>query len=509
MVLCMLAVPILRGQGSVAGTVVNSVTGDPVSGATVELLIAGRKEPAARTITGVSGAFRFSELAAGEYAPTFDADHYFASHGERFQVTAAPQAVRLDGELEPITTLRGRVLDADGKPLAGVRLELFTRTGRQGITSFVSDKDGNYRSRELEPGAYFLLARPDHGLSHGPDSKQAPAEPKDKKLWAPTFYPNVTDATLADPIQATGGELNGYDIRLRSVPAFRIRGTVRDSRGNPAAGVPVTLRNADLWYLESFSRPDAEAVSGPGGVFEFSEIGPGNWRIFAEAKAGSEGPRGFAVSTVSRHDEDDVQIRMAEPFRLDGAIELAGAAEPGKISTVVLSPVDGPRRNQADASVKDKAFQLDRVYPGRYRVRPPQVAGYYLDRVRLGEQDVTGQVVDLAAGAAPLRLIYRSDSGSASGSVEDGAGATVVLFSKEQSYLAEDFLITTRCSVDGKFAADRVRPGEYAAMAFRRVERDLLLEPSFVQRITRGAVSVRVEPGRTASVELRVSAWPQ
>ncbi|SPE34704.1 conserved exported hypothetical protein [Candidatus Sulfopaludibacter sp. SbA3] len=511
--LLLFAAPLLLAQGTVEGTVLNSVTRAPVPGAIVELYAAGAKEAVSHTVTGASGAYRFADLPPGEYTPSFDADHFYASHAsdpwcKAFKVTAAGETLHIDAELDPITKLSGRVLDADGKPLAGVRVETFTRTTRQGIMSFTTDKDGYFHPPELQPGAYFLLARPNHGLNIGKNVKinePPPPEQTEKKIWAPTFYPNVTDATQAEPIQATGGELNGYDIRLRSVPAYRIRGVVRDESGSPAAKVPIELRNADLWYLSGVSRPDAETVSGDGGVFEFTEVGPGNWRISAEFKRGNVELRGFVVTLVSRHDEEDVQLRLNAPFSMEGSVQ-----PDCKAKDVGLQPVDGPMRNQAYGAVNSEhLFRISGIYPGRYKIIPPTVAGHYISQIRLGEQDVTGQVVDLAPGAPPIRLTYRSDTGSARGTVENGANAMVVLFPKDETYLAADFLATVRCGPDGKFELTGLRPGDYSAMAFNRVELDLLEEPAFVQRVTRGAVSVHVEPGQMASVELRLAVWPQ
>jgi hypothetical protein len=468
---------------------------------------AGVKDAVGHTVTGPSGTFRISGLAPGEYKPAFDADAFFATRNsdpcsKPFTITPAGETIHVDAELDPATKLSGRVLDGDGKPLARVRVETFTRMTRQGIMSFLTDKDGYFHSPELQPGAYFLLARPNRGLTIGKDSKvnEPELDKPEKKIWAPTFYPGVSEVTQAQAIAATGGELTGYDIRLRSIPVYRIRGVLRDEEGNPAAKVPLALRNAGLWYLESFSRPEAETVSGANGAFEFTDVGPGNWRVDAEWKRDGGELHGYTQITVSRHDEEAVQIRLNAPFTLEGSTE---ASAPVKLKGVYLTPVDGPRHDQRYADIVDGRLLLKGLYPGAYTLQNASVEGVYLAQVRLGGQDVTGKSFDLAPGAPPLHLIYRSDTGSVRGVVEKGGSAIVVLFMKGE------FPTTVHCTAGGTFEFKGLRPGDYSAVAFSRVEPDLFDDPAVRQQIARNGVSVRVDRGQSASVELRVTAWVQ
>ena len=495
------AAPLLLAQGAVEGVVIDSITRAPVPGATVDLLLAGKS--AHRAIAGASGAFRFSDVPPGEYTPSFDADHYFVFQADSFRITSAGETIHTQGELDPATKLTGHVLDPDGKPIPGVMVSTFTLTTRQGIMSFVTDKEGAFHPPDLQPGAYYLLAHPNRGMSLPKNIKgQWNIQKQDeKRILAPTYYPGVADKSQATLVVASGGELNGYDIHLRSVPVFRIRGTVYDETGKPAAKVPLTIRSADLRFGETFSNPDADTVSAAGGTFEFTDVAPGNWRIASEWKPGSVELHGFAIATVSRHDEEDVAVRLAAPFPVDGSVE----SDPG-LKSVYLMPDDGPSRYDSYSDVDDEGrFHFKNVYPGRYRISPSRVTGAYLAEVRLGEQDVTGQPVDLALGSPPIRLVYRSDVGAVSGTVKDGAHAIVVLFPDRLG----DTPAIVRCSYEGKFELPDLRPGDYSAMAFNRIERDFVIDPVFAQRFSGRGVSVRVEPSRTASVELPLTVWAQ
>jgi hypothetical protein len=497
----------LYGQGTFEGSVLNSINGQPVSGATVDVFAEGAKDAIGHTVTGPGGTFRISSLPPGEYKPAFDADAFFASHAgdpwsKSFAITEAGETIHADAELDPSTKLSGRVLDGDGKPLAGVRVETFTRTTRQGVMSFLTDKDGYFHPPELQPGAYFLVARPNRGLTIGKNLKvnEPELDKPEKQIWAPTFYPGVSDVTQAQAILATGGELSGYDIRLRAIPVYRVRGVLRDETGNPAPNVPVALRNSGLWYLETFSRPDAETVTGADGSFDFADVGPGTWRVDAEWKRGDVDLHGSRLVTVSRHDEEDVRVRLDPPFTLQGSAEGPASI---KLKGVYVTPLDGPRLYQSYADIVGGRFLVKGLYPGAYTLQNASVEGVYLAQVRLGEQDVTGKPLDLAPGAPPLHLVYRSDTGSVRGRVEKGGNASVVLFTDGESPS------TVRCAPDGTFEFKGLKPGDYSAVAFNRVEPDLLDDPVVRQAMTRNGVSVRVDPGRSASLELALTAWVQ
>ncbi len=493
----------LRAQGTVEGVVLNSISRAPVPGASVELLVGGKALH--RAVAGVSGEFRFTDVPPGDYTPSFDADHFFAFQADSVHITSAGETVHVQGELDPGSKLTGHVLDPDGKPIAGVLVTTFTLTTRQGIMSFVTDKDGAFHPPDLQPGYYYLQARPNRGMNMPKNIKINGTFPKqdEKRILAPTYYPGVTDLSQAAQIHATGGDLSGFDIRLRSVPVFRIRGVIFDETGKPAPKVALNIRAAGFRMAESLTNPDAEIVSGAAGAFEFADVAPGAWRIAAESHRDDGADlRGYTVVTVTRHDEEDVAIHLAAPFPISGFVSPEEVQSKG----VYLTPDNAPSRYDAYAAVDDQGqFQFKNVYPGRYFISPSSTSGAYLAEVRIGEQDVTGKGVDLAPGAGPIRLTYRTDIGSVRGTVKEGSHALVVLFRPGTG----EFPSVVRCASDGRFEAPDLRPGDYLAIAFNRVERDLLADPAFPQIYLRDAVNVHVEPSRSASVELALTLWAQ
>lgn len=138
-----------------------------------------------------------------------------------------PQHVRLElARLDRL--LRGRVTDAEGRPVAGARL-------RAGIRSHArSDADGLY---EL---AFGTTQDRVSVRAHAPGFR---------------FHAETIDLATRDRVVA-------HDITL--APGFRAHGTVRDESGSPIAG-------ATVYAFRSFS---AKTTSDADGRFEISWIDP-------------------------------------------------------------------------------------------------------------------------------------------------------------------------------------------------------------------------------------------
>jgi RNA polymerase sigma factor (sigma-70 family) len=108
----MASVVTMKKGFSVAGTVVDS-QGRPIPNARVR----GSNHP--DTTTDASGHFRFAHVASGELVLTIQAEGFTP---ELKTVVVNAQTAPLDIRLAPGNTIRIRVVDADGKPIAGARI---------------------------------------------------------------------------------------------------------------------------------------------------------------------------------------------------------------------------------------------------------------------------------------------------------------------------------------------------------------------------------------------------
>jgi len=145
-------------------------------------------------------------------------------------------------ELDPSATVDGRVLDAEGKPLAGVEVGLISERWREeveiqdgNIKSFQilegkTDTDGKYKINKVAPGRYLL------GVNVTRPSAQSP--------YPRIFYSDVSDIKQAEAITVEPGKSAGpFDLRLKQkLEKHTIQGIVVWPDDTPAIGAKISLR---------------------------------------------------------------------------------------------------------------------------------------------------------------------------------------------------------------------------------------------------------------------------
>jgi hypothetical protein len=132
--------------------------------------------------------------------------------------------------------------------------------------------------------------------------------------------------------------------------------------------------------------------------------------------------------------------------------------------------------------------------------------GYYPGPVFLGDREVTGQEVMLSATSPPVRVVMKANPGTIRGTVENGAGATVLL--APQTSPEPDALLSIQAGSDGAFQIPGLPPGDYSIVAFDRLGTE---QGSSVRVSTMlaAATRVRVDEGASASVQLTLNRWPE
>src|SRR5579863_8027757 len=137
----LLLAPTLLGQ-VIEGTVVNSVSGEAIGGASVQIENAGK--PPYQTTSDAQGAFRIEGVADGTYSAIAFKNGFLTVQDDvarrPFHVVAGLDPIQLRLSLIPQGRISGRVLDGDNQPVAGVDVSLLqgTGAGQSGLT----DADG-------------------------------------------------------------------------------------------------------------------------------------------------------------------------------------------------------------------------------------------------------------------------------------------------------------------------------------------------------------------------------
>ena len=514
-------VPLLTAQTGavIEGTAFNRITGVGVPGVTVKLAAVSDPSKILHTVKGDSaGAFRVEGVPGGDYVASFDApDGFFAPAFweppcKPFHAAEGGRAVKLQVPMQPLATLRVRVIDREGRPVPNVYVECFLATGGGGASGS-TDSEGRFSQGRIAPGAYKLRARP---ILPGSPLAQRSKElsvlslkpPEGERwVWAPTYFPDSAEIAGAETIVASeGAELPEYQIRLRSAPVYRLRGTVSDEEGKPASV-------AAVWILSEIGWGPAETrvASGPDGGFEFPSVRAGQWQIAVEAKRGKAILKGFMQVYMPQHDLEDVAVRVTPPFTLDSVAE--GLPDNATGPSVSLIPLADPYDERANSRRRPNGTrQFEDVYAEQYRVGQWGVLpGYYLKSILLGEQDVTGRVVDLTPQSPLLKLIYRPNAARALGTVENGAGVKVVLVDAAQDEFVpgQDIRVAV-CDERGRFTIEGLRPATYYAFAFAigGVNTGAVREAVFLLGLSRQAQTIRLGESETANIELHITPFP-
>ena len=143
----------LYPAGYLVGRVVDD-EGLATEGLRVTLRGAGLEEPRA-TETDSLGGYRFDQVLDGEYTLTFGDVRSPLLPPTSLRFTAPTMTVP-DRELPPVSRLDLLVLDAEGQPVLGARVEGSGPKG--GYVSGETDGQGRLRAAHLPPGRYRLTA---------------------------------------------------------------------------------------------------------------------------------------------------------------------------------------------------------------------------------------------------------------------------------------------------------------------------------------------------------------
>lgn len=482
----------------VEGTVVNSVTGQPVAGASVN--IAG-KGAAYQAVSDAQGSFRMEGVVDGTYTPKVEKPGFRAAPDAQraFRIAAGVSPDRLQLSLVPLGKLAGTVFDGQDHPVSGAEVTLRNAGGAGPSTN--TDVHGGFSFSDLAPGNYVLSARPPRDLT-------PPATVGDERYgWVPTWFPGADQRDASARIAvAPGADLMGQDIKLLARPVHNLRGKILDLNGDPAPKFPVRLTQ-----LSGAVPVGRDTISSAAGTFEFADLYDGAWELSAEIAGSGVTLRALQSVVMSGRDTEGIQLQLSHPFSvpLEFVLETPDATRQLP-SSVILRPLFwGGSVVPVSSTDRQGHSRIDGVYPGLYRVMPIPVAGpYYLASIMLGTREMLGQDVAFADGADALKIVYKSDGGTIRGTVEDCGGATVIVAPEDPTLQRGEYSFTpsSHCTDDGHFELRSLRPGRYLAFAFAQLDGTVADFLSSLPMLMDKAVTVEVRAGETSSAELKVTS---
>ena len=485
---------------AVDGSVVNSVTGEPVPRAKVNLISGGGTYS---TATDSSGRWSFSNVACGQV--NFMTTRVgFLGPGFRGVNRAAPATLTSGSpapdvklELTPQSVVYGKVLDDQGDPAQNVQVSLLGSVVVEGKATFqqraaaTTNDLGEYRIPDVARGKYIACA---HTAAQGPVVRTG-----SQTMAAEVCYPGPIEGGSAGAMDVPAGRESKVDFNLNQVPAVHVRGTVSGLPEGRGMGISMTRRGGT-------SPGGALPGTVKDGKFDF--IAPaGAYMVIADYFEAGKRLSARVPVDVGTSDVDNVVVHLDTTFTVAGNIRIesqSGGSEKAKAFAINLRASEALnsggqlRWEPGNAS----SFTFVDLLPGNYRLDFFPPPPYYVKSATLVGQDVLNGEFSLSAGAGPIAIVLRDDGGSIEGDVSnaDGqpvAGSVMVLRNGRVTLIASS----------GHFKLQNLAPGDYTAYAWDDSSQVEYANPEWMRRFS--GTSVTIAAGQNSQIKLTQQSVPE
>lgn len=534
---------------SIRGTVVNSVTHEPVGRALVF-----SPDNRFATMTDSEGHFEFT-LPAPSQGPSGDGvqppDRPYAlqarkpgfleSHDRPQKVPFGAASKELTISLTPEALIIGHVTFPTAAPSDTIDVELDRRQVQEGRSRWVSAgsvrtrSNGEFRFSDLAPGRYKLLTR--ELLDRDPLT----FNPRGQLYgYPPVYFPNAIDFGAAAAIELSPGRTFVANLTLVRQPYYPVKVAVTNAP--PGVGMSVTVSaqgHRGPGFALAYNNGN-QMIEGmlPSGTYtleaaSYGPVGSTGLLSITVKSAPLEGPRMTLASNIS------IPVNIKEEFTSTeysgdstysvGGRTLSVAGVRRYLNNVALEPADefgysssAGLRNPA--AVDDDALVIDNVQPGRYWVRVYTNRGF-ASSLTSGTVDLLRHpLVVLAGGSIPaIEIALRDDGAEVDGTVEGIAempvspqGSIVIgLGSRSFDQSPHVYFLPLPdssgefrdgwVSPDGRFNVQQLPPGVYRVLAFGSPPPDLeYRSPETMHAYDDKGEVVRLAAGQKEHLRLQV-----
>jgi hypothetical protein len=548
-------------QSRIAGTVVDAVSQEPISGARVTAYRDGT-DLAGSATTGGEGEFELSGLPAGRYELHVFHSLYVPESGLRSDMPPPRFDLRADLPMTGVVlrlprrpVLSGTVRDETGEPLVHVEVAAFRRlpagAGADPDATGRTDNRGMYRlvlsGRASE---YLILVRGSSQVPLRPGQLQAEAS----LSYPSVYYPAAPRLSGASAVAiGLNEERTGIDFTL--TPLRGVSVAARLTGGEAASGLlDVHLLPVDGTVVQ-WDSPVGTVRIPPEVRFAFSNVPRGTyvlWAVNFPRHAGRltptirrSGSSGFAGNASiagpgatpmglppdgdtlwARHavvvEDDDVHLTvpLGRGSRVSGRVTFEGASpkptpETLTHSAVLVFATDGAQLGSVPVSglAADGSFRTVAVPPGAYEIllflNSP---AWRLRSVTVGGRDVTSRPIPIGSDdITDLVYTFSDRKTSVSGVLRDPStrtveGGSVAVFPTDRTFWGPRLFLSpigsARSGADGAFEVVLRGAGEYYVTSVPRGLADQLQDPAVLDQLSRTARVVRVSEGQSTRVDV-------
>ena len=324
---------------SVEGQVVNAVTGEPIRRADISLI---RSEPrqgetgpptSYSAQSNSSGQFAMKDIEPGKYLLTVNRNgyvHFIYGARRTMQPGATLSLIRqqhmtdLALKLTPQAVITGRILDAEGEPVADARVALegyqYINGRKQLMPRFsggghTTNDLGEYRLFGVAPGKYYLGATAMLAGQVFPGDRSASAGPEED--YVPTYYPGPLDPSSASQLDVpAGGQLRGIDLVLSKGRTVHVKGHITHGlSGRQNVSIFLTPRNFGP-RVGPMRNNQIDAA----GNFDIGNVTPGQYTLRASLNEGGTSRQAHVLVDVGGANVEGLNIVIGPGITVKGRL---------------------------------------------------------------------------------------------------------------------------------------------------------------------------------------------
>jgi hypothetical protein len=499
------------------GTVINSLTSEPIRGALVQIYFNGQSS----MLTGPDGKFQFDGLPAGQgpvtvRKPGFFSENDFQSGASRQteMVTTGPNSSPVVLQLIPEGIIYGRISQEEGEPIEGLPVSLLSQSLQNGKKTWeqrhgaVTDEDGKFRIAELPPGTYYLSVGPSRNPVTFPSRLSQPGAQGIPLV----YYPAGSELAAASLISISPGKKFEADFTLSPQPFYRVSGTIAGY--TPSQSVNLQLRNS-----LGISLPYGYRFDSASGTFRIPWVPAGAYTLQADGQDSNGHMLTATIPLIVSADLAGVHVILLPtvviPIESRVISSRTGADHFWEQEGVFPATVQLIAHHSGFFELRygsqqvggrgSASLELQNIPPGMYGAEINPNGPLYVQSATSGMTNLLESELSVAPGSSPqpIEITLRDDAASLSGSVSvNNQPLSGVIFAFSEHVSVPPRIQPTDPS--GTFQIPFLAPGTYEVLAVDHPDRLEYGNPEALRKYLSKAREVTLSPEQSAKIELEL-----